>query len=343
MLLTLGSTGPDVRAAIEQLQRVGFPLPDGEVYTAQVKACVWVFQRDRGGLKPDGVIGNQTWPALVAAPDRKPGSWRKNDKTGPWWSRVESLLAFEAPSHDGPPGYYGNKVSDRTLAKMAPSDRLIVDFIPPAKRGKVYPSKIGTGTCGHRAGKLAWCAIGDQDGKPGATNANYTKSWESRADKWEDIHPRSSAAIALLDGDKIIMNLEKREGDKVAKLYPYKCKGYAQLFGHASGCSLLSVPSKLDFMEDCDGGLAIVEMASHVVSAIVVTETSGLIDPWTLLPMRPGTYLDNATGTSSAKNLGKPHVFREFLPDEPGQCIHIWTLPAGTEAQNAVQWRARCI
>jgi hypothetical protein len=263
--------------------------------------------------------------------------------TEAWWSRVESLLAFDAPSHDGPPGYYANQVADRTLAKMAPLERLIVDFIPPGKRGKVYPSKIGTGTCGHRAGKLAWAAIGDPDGKPGATNANYSRSWDMRSEKWAGIHPRSSAALALLDGDATVMNLEKRDGDKVARLYPYKCRGYASLFGHASGCSLASVPAKLDFMEDSSGGLAIVELGSHVVSAIVVTESSGLIDPWTGLPMRPGTYLDNATGTRKARDLGKPHVFREFRKDEPGTCIHLWTLPAGAEAPNAIPWRARCL
>ncbi|MBV6508346.1 MAG: N-acetylmuramoyl-L-alanine amidase CwlM [Acidimicrobiales bacterium] len=68
MTLRTGSTGPAVKDLRDRLRRAGFdPGPDdADCFTAGTEAAVWAFQEDRG-LRPDGLVGPQTWAALAEA------------------------------------------------------------------------------------------------------------------------------------------------------------------------------------------------------------------------------------------------------------------------------------
>jgi peptidoglycan hydrolase-like protein with peptidoglycan-binding domain len=72
MILKLGSSGPDVRTLIDDLRRLGFGLPAGNMFDAVVRRSVEAFQvanLDASGapLVIDGKVGTNTRWALDAA------------------------------------------------------------------------------------------------------------------------------------------------------------------------------------------------------------------------------------------------------------------------------------
>jgi peptidoglycan hydrolase-like protein with peptidoglycan-binding domain len=60
----IGSRGENVRTVQYLLRHRGFRLAADRIFGPQTKGAVQEFQRDRG-LHVDGIVGNQTWPALI--------------------------------------------------------------------------------------------------------------------------------------------------------------------------------------------------------------------------------------------------------------------------------------
>jgi peptidoglycan hydrolase-like protein with peptidoglycan-binding domain len=64
-VLRSGSTGSSVQILQTGLNGKGYPLVADGVFGSQTDAAVRRFQADRG-LRVDGVVGPQTWQALVS-------------------------------------------------------------------------------------------------------------------------------------------------------------------------------------------------------------------------------------------------------------------------------------
>jgi len=64
-VLQIGSRGGDVKILQGGLNGIGYPLVADGIFGPQTDAAVRRFQSDRG-LRVDGVVGPQTWKALVA-------------------------------------------------------------------------------------------------------------------------------------------------------------------------------------------------------------------------------------------------------------------------------------
>jgi peptidoglycan hydrolase-like protein with peptidoglycan-binding domain len=60
----LGSRGENVRTIQYLLRHHGFPVQVDRIFGPRTQEAVRRFQRDRG-LGVDGIVGNQTWPALI--------------------------------------------------------------------------------------------------------------------------------------------------------------------------------------------------------------------------------------------------------------------------------------
>lgn len=60
----LGSRGENVRTIQYLLRHHGFPVQVDRIFGPRTQEAVRKFQRDRG-LGVDGIVGNQTWPALI--------------------------------------------------------------------------------------------------------------------------------------------------------------------------------------------------------------------------------------------------------------------------------------
>ncbi|MEX2533567.1 MAG: peptidoglycan-binding protein [Nitriliruptoraceae bacterium] len=65
-LIRLGATGDDVTDIQRRLAALGFRSAVPGVFDASTKAAVRAFQQQRG-LTTDGIVGDETWDALVAA------------------------------------------------------------------------------------------------------------------------------------------------------------------------------------------------------------------------------------------------------------------------------------
>lgn len=65
-LIRLGATGDDVADIQRRLATLGFNVPNPGVFDAPTVAAVRAFQQQRG-LTTDGVVGDETWDALVSA------------------------------------------------------------------------------------------------------------------------------------------------------------------------------------------------------------------------------------------------------------------------------------
>lgn len=70
-LLKRGSTGTDVKTLQALLNGWGYQLDVDGNFGAKTEAAVRSFQQ-RMGLKPDGIVGDQTWAALTSAEPDKP-------------------------------------------------------------------------------------------------------------------------------------------------------------------------------------------------------------------------------------------------------------------------------
>lgn len=65
-LIRLGASGDDVADVQRRLDALGFPLGNPGVFDAATDAAVRSFQQQRG-LTADGIVGEETWDALVSA------------------------------------------------------------------------------------------------------------------------------------------------------------------------------------------------------------------------------------------------------------------------------------
>lgn len=323
--LKKGSKGEAVRT----LQRLLDVDVDG-VFGKDTEAAVKAFQAGHG-LDVDGVVGAKTWGALQGVSHLKPHIIENGSETvlgvtprTPWWNRVQSALAAERQGI----GYYPFGTSDAGLRKRQPQDRWVV--CRADNPSGTYKTLWTTGTCGHFATWLTVGVVGDVEGLPAATGMNLSRSWYMRSDKWRDVTPRSSGAVALLDGAQTVGNLEDGAVREVIRYYP--CKGYASLFQRIPGCPMRDVPTVAT-----GAGLYVVEMPSHVVVALVSHGDEGLTDPRTGTPLEPGCYRWAADGTKAKR--GQPHTFREWSLTESGKCLHLWHLPPGAEVPGALDWR----
>jgi hypothetical protein len=60
-----GAIGPDIPTLQDRLKRAGFlPGPSDGIYGPQTKQAILAFQKARG-LRADGIVGRQTWTALL--------------------------------------------------------------------------------------------------------------------------------------------------------------------------------------------------------------------------------------------------------------------------------------
>jgi murein L,D-transpeptidase YcbB/YkuD len=60
----IGSRGENVRTVQYLLRHHGFAVGVDRIFGPRTQEAVRAFQRDRG-LQADGIVGNQTWPALI--------------------------------------------------------------------------------------------------------------------------------------------------------------------------------------------------------------------------------------------------------------------------------------
>lgn len=317
MMLKNGCKGADVTGVQLLLQSHGYRLEADGIFGKVTEEMVRAFQRAQG-LVVDGIVGDKTLSALGGRvePPRTPQG--HIGLKSPWWARVGSALAAEARGI----GYYPLGISDAALKRLPVTEqwRLCKADDPVGK------AKYTNGTCGHFATWLVSGVVGDTNMLPAATGMNLTRSWQQRADKWADVKPSSSCAVALLAG---CVSVGNQEGD-TWRVYP--CKGYARLFEHKPGAKMPDIPGKCE-----EPGLYIVEMPSHIVVALVVHGDEGLLDPRTGNPLEPGCYRWAADGTKKLR--GKPHTFREWKVDEAGDYIHLWYLPEDSEVAGAVDFR----
>ncbi|HKE20093.1 MAG TPA: peptidoglycan-binding domain-containing protein [Kofleriaceae bacterium] len=104
-LLRRGSTGAAVRDLQVRLQSLGFdPGPADGIFGGGTQAAVVSFQRSRG-LTPDGIVGPQTWSALLSTPPSGGGT--------------------QGPATPTAPGFGGKLTLERILAAMTRKGHVI--------------------------------------------------------------------------------------------------------------------------------------------------------------------------------------------------------------------------
>jgi len=93
-----GSTGENVRTAQYLLNQHGASVAVDSDFGAETKAAVEAFQASHG-LTADGVVGNETWPALIVTV--RPGA------TGDVVKAAQSQIVARAPGLLAVDGVYG--------------------------------------------------------------------------------------------------------------------------------------------------------------------------------------------------------------------------------------------
>jgi peptidoglycan hydrolase-like protein with peptidoglycan-binding domain len=138
-------SGPDVEEAQHRLAELGLdPGRIDRVYGPDTERAVLAFQ-DRAGLPPDGVVGEQTWRALLA-PDAAPTA--SAGKSDPHSSSHTMPIPDAAPATTRVRPLFAGYTSDRSVADDALGRKEQVTFLCSVLTAKSLETPLAVGLFG---------------------------------------------------------------------------------------------------------------------------------------------------------------------------------------------------